>query len=290
MQVPPHVPSFDPNQPRATADQQNFTPGSSEGSLAWGAFALLLLSLLVELLTKAEPWSRLLPAVLVTFCFAVFARLLGGVTISGAAAGFLVTLILFLADGPRMFGVVLLVFVLTFLATKFGRSRKQSRSIAERASGRDAAQVLANVGCAALAAACAYLFPCRAALLAGSIAALAEAASDTVSSEIGKAAAKDARMITSGQIVPAGTDGAISMPGTLAGIVAAAFVGLEAFSTGILTLRMAVIAGVSGIFGMFFDSAIGATLERRGWLTNNGVNLISTGFSVLAAILLAKFP
>jgi uncharacterized protein (TIGR00297 family) len=262
---------------------------TSGRSLVWGTFALLLLILLLELLTTAGPRSRLLPALLVTFCFAVFARILHGVTVMGAAAGFLVTLVLFVADGPSMFGAVLLVFVLTHLATRFGRSRKQSRAIAERSSGRDAAQVLANVGCAALAAACAYLFPGRASLLAGSIAALAEAATDTVSSEIGKAAAKNARMITSGRVVPAGTDGAISMPGTLAGILAAALIGLEAFATGILTLRTAAIASTSGILGMFFDSLIGATLERRGWLTNNGVNLVSTGFSVIAAILLAQF-
>jgi uncharacterized protein (TIGR00297 family) len=211
------------------------------------------------------------------------------VTVSGAAAGFLVTLVLFVADGPSMFGAVLLVFVLTYVATRFGRSRKQSRAIAERPSGRDAAQVLANIGCAALAAACAYLFPWRTSMLAGSIAALAEAASDTVSSEVGKGTVKNARMITSGQIVPPGTDGAISMPGTLAGILAAALIGLEAFAAGILTLRTAAIASISGILGMFLDSLIGATLERRGWLTNNAVNLISTGFSVLAAILLAQF-
>jgi uncharacterized protein (TIGR00297 family) len=271
------------------ADPQKHAAKTSGRSLVWGAFALLLLTLLIELITKAQPRSRLLPALLVTFCFAVFARILHGVTVSGAAAGFLVTLVLFVADGPRMFGAVLVVFVLTYLATKFGRSRKQSRAIAERPSGRDAAQVLANVGCAALAAACAYLFPWRTSLLAAAIAALAEAASDTVSSEIGKAAAKNARMITSGQVVPAGTDGAISVPGTLAGIVAAGFIGLEAFAAGILTLRTAAIASISGMLGMFFDSLIGATLEHRGWLTNNGVNLISTGFSVLTAILLAKF-
>jgi uncharacterized protein (TIGR00297 family) len=271
------------------AEPQKPNTKTSGRLLVWGAFGLLLLILLLELLTRAGPRSRLLPALLVTFCFAVLARILHGVTVSGATAGFLVTLVLFVADGPRMFGAVLLVFVLTYLATRFGRSRKQGRAIAERASGRDAAQVLANVGCAALAAACAYLFPWRTSLLTGSIAALAEAASDTVSSETGKAAAKNARMITSGQIVPAGSDGAISMPGTLAGIVAAALIALAAFATGILSLRMAATAGVAGILGMFFDSLIGATLERRGWLTNNGVNLISTGFAVLAAILLAKF-
>lgn len=271
------------------AEPQKRAFKTSGGSVFWGAFALLLLILFLELLAKAGPRSRLLPALLVTFGFAVLARILHGVTVSGAAAGFLVTLVLFVAAGPSMFGAVLLVFVLTYVATRLGRSKKQSRAIAERPSGRDAAQVLANVGCAALAAACAYLFPWRASLLAGSIAALAEAASDTVSSEIGKAAANNARMITSGQIVPAGTDGAISMPGTLAGIVAAALIGLEAFATGILSLRLAASAGISGILGMFLDSLIGATLERRGWLTNNTVNLISTGFSVLAAILLAQF-
>jgi uncharacterized protein (TIGR00297 family) len=124
--------------------------------------------------------------------------------------------------------------------------------------------------------------------LAGSVAALAEAAADTVSSETGKAFARTARLITSGQIVAAGTDGAISVPGTLAGLMAAAAIGIETCAAGTLNLRLAVAATVSGILGMFLDSLLGATLERRRSMTNNAVNLTSTAFAVLAGILLSR--
>jgi uncharacterized membrane protein len=64
-------------------------------------------------------------------------------------------------------------------------------------------------------------------------------------------------------------------------------VGWEAVATKLLDLRLAVIAVIAGAFGMLFDSLLGATLERRGWLTNNAVNLLSTAFAVLLASLLA---
>lgn len=287
MQVPPSVPSFDPKQAESSrAESPNSVRPVSGISLGWLAFALLLFLLLLATLRNAEPRSRLVPAVLVTLGFAVLARVLRGVTVSGAAAGFLVTSILFVAAGKTMFGAVLLVFVLTYLATRFGRSRKRSLAIAERPGGRDGAQVLANVGMAALAAALAWLTPWHLLALTAAIAALAEAASDTVSSEVGKAAGKTARLITSGQIVSAGTDGAISVPGTLAGIAAATIVGVEAWATGMLNPRFVAVASLSGILGMLCDSLLGATLENRGMLTNNAVNLLSTAFSFLAAMLL----
>ena len=290
MQVPPSVPSFDPKQPEnSRVESPNTVRPVSGISLGWYAFALLLIVLLLAMLRNAEPRSRLVPAILVTFGFAVLARVLRGVTLRGAAAGFLVTLILFVAAGGAMFGAVLLVFVLTYLATRFGRSRKRSLAIAERPGGRDGAQVLANLGMAALAAALGWLTPWHLLALTAAIAVLAEAASDTVSSEVGKAAGKTARLITSGQIVSAGTDGAVSVAGTLAGIVAAAVVGVEAWAMGLLNSRFAVVACLSGILGMLCDSLLGATLENRGMLTNNGVNLLSTTFSIVAAMLLATF-
>ena len=242
------------------------------------------------IVAKPETRSRIIPAVLITSCFAVCARLLRGVSIRGAAAGFLVTTVLFIAAGPAMFGTVLLVFVLTLGATRFGRRKKLSLAIAEKSYGRDAAQVLANVGVAATAAALAQLAPWRMALVAGSIAALAEAVCDTVSSETGKALSGTARMITTWRRVPAGSDGAVSLAGTLLGVLAAALVTLEAVGTRLLNPRAATIAGIAGILGMIVDSLLGATLERRGLLTNNTVNLAATAFSAtLAAAAIWQF-
>ena len=224
---------------------------------------------------------------LITVSFATFAYILRGVNLTGAAAGLIATFALTVAGGARIFGAVLLVFVLTYLATRFRRQRKSELHIAERGKGRDGAQVLANIGCAAMAATLSQLTPWRVPLLVASIAALAEAAADTVSSEMGKALAGNARLVTSWKLVPAGTDGAISASGTILGIAAAVIVCWEASATDILNTRQAVIAAVAAVVGMFIDSLLGESVEGRGWLSNNGVNLISTASSaVMAAIFL----
>ena len=252
--------------------------------IGWIAFALVLTALLVAAARELD-FRRLSAATFVTLCFAVLAWMIRGVTLDGAAAGFLVTATLFVAGGPAMFEAVLLVFVLTYAATKLGRKRKQSLAIAERPTGRDAAQILANVGFAALIASLAQLTRWHEPLLAGSIAALAEAACDTVSSESGKALSQSARLITSWQRVPAGTDGGIRLPGTVLGAIAAAVVGLQASLSGIVSGQFAFVAVIVAIVGMFVDSILGATLERRGWVTNNVVNLVSTGFAALVVAL-----
>src|SRR5579864_973556 len=152
--------------------------------IGWFGFGLLLAGFLLTLV--ARPELRIRIVLLVTSCFAAAAWLLRGVTLGGAVAGFLATTLMFLAAGPPLFGAVLLVFVLTYGATRFGRNRKRAMHIAERPSGRDAAQVLANIGVAALCAALAQMTALHLPLLAGSVAALAEAGCDTVSSEAGK--------------------------------------------------------------------------------------------------------
>jgi uncharacterized membrane protein len=36
------------------------------------------------------------------------------------------------------------------------------------------------------------------------------------------------------------------------------------------------ISCAGGVFGLLFDSLLGATLEEHGWLNNDGVNFLST--------------
>jgi uncharacterized protein (TIGR00297 family) len=83
-------------------------------------------------------------------------------------------------------------------------------------------------------------------------------------------------MITTGRRVDPGTDGAISAAGTLTGLAAAGMVA----GVGTLALRgdweLFWISFAGGAFGLFFDSLLGATLERRGWLNNDAVNFLST--------------
>ena len=197
---------------------------------------------------------------------------------------------------------LLAVFLLTYAATKIGRAKKERLGTAESKRGRNAAQVAANLGVAALAS-----FPVQAiasdpillnslgAVIAfAAIASLAEAAADTVSSEIGQVLGGQPRLITTLRRVEPGTDGGITLAGTLAGTGAALLVAIIGFWAmhgwrGLPGYWVSIgLCASGGIFGLLFDSLLGATLERKRLLNNDAVNFLSTVSAVLfpmAAIL-----
>ena len=218
---------------------------------------------------------RALVAGVVTLAFAASARMMKGVSRSGALAGAVVAYALYLGLGAGAFITLIAVFLLTLLATRAGYSRKQRMGTAERGDGRTGSQVLANLGVAGAASLAYLIIPDRVLALA-CVAALAEAAADTVSSETGQAATSTARLITTWQQVPAGTDGGISLPGSVAGVVSALAVAVVAGGVKLVPWPSILIATAAAIFGMFFDSALGAWLERRSLLNNDSVNLLST--------------
>lgn len=171
------------------------------------------------------------------------------------------------------------LFVLTFAATRFGRRQKESLGVAEHRTGRRASQVIANLGAAGLLAANGPVGLNLSTLsLAACVAALAEATADTVSSEIGQALAASrfgtTVLITSGRSVPPGTDGGVSLAGTLSGILAAALIVMASPFAYTYGPALRIFAGA--VAGLLFDSVLGATLERKGWLNNDLVNFSST--------------
>lgn len=233
----------------------------------------------IRLAAPAAVWAKLWIPALISIIFAAFGRAVRGVTTTGAIAGAAVCFALMFAAGPRGFAALLTVFILTWAATRFGSARKQSLGTAEPRTGRNAAQVLANLGVAAI---CALLYAWVRddfRLLIALSAALAEAAADTVSSEIGQAFGGVPRLITNWNSVPAGTDGAITAAGTAAGIAAAIAVSL----VGIAGWHSALVCAAAAVLGMTADSVLGATVERRNIFGNNAVNFTSTAIAALLA-------
>jgi uncharacterized protein (TIGR00297 family) len=243
----------------------------------------------------AEYWVTLLvnPArktatfAALTLLFAAIGKFMRGVTTGGAVAGAVVCFALLWAAGFGAFAALFTVFLLTWIATRIGYNRKQRFGTAEAPTGRDALQVLANLG---TAGGCAVLYAALwtdRRLLVAMAAALAEAAADTVSSEIGQALGGTPRLITTWQKVAHGTDGAITLAGTVAGAVAAIAVALVFAVVSISGWQSFIVCAGAGIAGMIFDSFLGATVERRGVLGNNAVNFASTIMAAGLALLLA---
>ena len=238
---------------------------------------------------------RLLTALIVTLLFAAVGWAVGGVTLSGAAAGLVVAFALYYGIGSGAFGVLVTVFAITWIATHVGYALKQRLGVAESRRGRrNAGQVLANLGIAGICAAVAHIGRADWTTV-GAMAALAEAAADTASSECGKAWSNTAYRITDFHLVAPGTDGAVSAVGTLAGVAAAgirtALAGIAAVAAAALQVvswRAAIVIALAGIIGAAADSFLGATAERRGWMNNNAVNFVGTLFAALIAILASR--
>jgi uncharacterized protein (TIGR00297 family) len=290
----------------------------SPQSLNWQSKLILLLVIpatAVSVLLQARFYISAVPAItawtlgLSTLLgLAAFASRAGTPAASGTGILLTATMMFGAASVPfqpwRSAIVPILAFmILTSLATRFGRERKQRLGTAESMRGRGAAQVAANLGIAALA-----MIPSKTSLLifyamgalyqstpamtlAPALAALAEAAADTISSEIGQVLGGQPFMLTTFRRAAPGTDGAISLAGTLAGILAAAAVAATGAWALHGNIQMFLLATAGAIFGLFFDSFLGATAERRNWLNNDAVNFLSTASAaVFTLILLAATP
>jgi uncharacterized protein (TIGR00297 family) len=240
----------------------------------------------------AHGWAsspeRLTIAAGVTIGFAVLARALRGVNRSGALAGGLACFLLFAGAGPAAFATLTALFLMTWVSTRLGYRRKLALGLAERREGRSAWQVMANLAVAALGSVIFSVAGNRLWLVAA-VGALAEAATDTVASEIGQYRGSDARLITTWERVPAGTDGGITISGSIAGMAAGVVIAAVATVGGMLPRTQLWIPVVAGFAGMMIDSFLGATLQPRGWLSNQAVNLFSTLAAATLAYALAIF-
>jgi uncharacterized protein (TIGR00297 family) len=269
--------------PRVAAEPRN------TNKLRWQSWLVLAaVTLWCALATLQSRWSGATQIGLaISLGLALLVWLARAATPLAALTGGVITAVLSLAPlspsgadgGPFRSALppLLALFLLTFSATKFGRSKKEQLGVAEDKRGRNAAQVAANLGVAGLGAAAALSLPLPGPLYAVVVtAALAEATADTLASELGEVLGGPPLLLTTLRRVAPGTDGAVSLAGTLAGASGAFIVVLVAVFAFRLGPGNAVCAGLGAIAGLFVDSLLGATAERRGWLNNDGVNFLST--------------
>ena len=198
--------------------------------------------------------------------------------------------------GWRGYGVVLFYFLVGSAVTRIGMAQKEAEGIAEKRGGARGPE---NVwGSAFTATICAigvaaikfgWLDPSWASLLIlGYVASFATKLSDTTASEVGKAYGKSTFLITTLKPVPRGTEGAISLEGTLAGIVGGILISLVAYGLDMITFQGIIICTIAAFVATNVESVIGATLQSDiEWLSNELVNVINTIVGAVVAISIA---
>ncbi|XP_026392012.1 protein VTE6, chloroplastic-like isoform X2 [Papaver somniferum] len=208
--------------------------------------------------------------------------LVTGLSTSGIAAAFLLGTLTWRAFGSSGFLLVATYFVIGTAATKVKMAQKEAQGVAEKRKGRRGPSSV--IGSSAAGCVCAFLsiYGVGGAALSGLwqlgfVASFCTKLSDTVSSEVGKAYGKTTYLVTSFKVVPRGTEGAVSVEGTVAGLLASMLLALAGF-------YMGEIANLG-------ESLIGAVLQDKEgfrWLNNDVVNVINISLGSIFAVLMQQ--
>lgn len=188
---------------------------------------------------------------------AVAACLVGGTVFGFGGLGFAVLLVLFFASSS----------LLSFFKASSSGKRKAAKTF-DKGGTRDAWQVAANGGVAALAAFLLYFSPSPFSdfFLGAFLGALGAATADTWATEVGVLSPQQPRLVSTFARVQAGTSGGVTWLGTAAAVAGALFIGSGAMLlSGVWPqhsrFMLLVAAVVGGTAGSFADSLLGATLQ-----------------------------
>jgi uncharacterized protein (TIGR00297 family) len=195
--------------------------------------------------------------------------------------------------GAALLGVLIIVFseifwfilLLTFFIlggafTKYKYRYKKSIGLAQSDGGvRSYENVFSNSTAALVLAICYGIYPQYAELIIFAyLGTVATATGDTLASEIGTTAHSQPIMITTLKHVQAGVDGAVTVLGEFAAIMGSMVIGILAVIFGMVdnAFMVILVTTAGGFFGTNVDSLLGATLQKRGLLSNSGVNFVAT--------------
>ncbi|HEX6292880.1 MAG TPA: DUF92 domain-containing protein [Herpetosiphonaceae bacterium] len=187
---------------------------------------------------------------------------LGAIVVGTAAAGL----------GGWLWGALVVVFFVTSSALSHWRRAAKERVAADKfakTERRDWAQTMANGGVVALLA-LAYALDPQPLWFAAALGVLATVTADTWATEVGTLSRAAPRLITTGQIVSAGTSGGITSLGLSATLAGALTIGVAAYAIAWLLgepqRTWTILAALGGgVAGALVDSFLGATVQAMRW-------------------------
>tara|TARA_B100000886_G_scaffold268451_1_gene192538 strand:+ start:2117 stop:2965 length:849 start_codon:yes stop_codon:yes gene_type:complete len=185
----------------------------------------------------------------------------------------------------------LIYFIMGSLVTKIKMKEKEELGIAEKRSGARGPE---NVwGSAATATICVLISLSELynefddVIKLAFITSFATKLSDTFASEIGKAYGKNCYLITNFKKVERGTEGAISVEGTLAGIIGSLIIALYGSYSNQISYEDIYIVMLSAFIATNCESVLGVVLQdKQKWITNEFVNFLNTTIGALVSILI----
>jgi uncharacterized protein (TIGR00297 family) len=184
--------------------------------------------------------------------------------------------------------VVVFYFLVGSGVTKIGMAEKEAAGIAEKRSGaRGPENVWASALVGTFCGLGTLMLPdsIHPLLALGYVASFSTKLSDTTATEIGKAFGQRTFLITTLKPVPRGTEGAVSLEGTLAGIVGSVAIATVGWLVTLITPLDIGICVLAAFVATTAESLIGATLEQRWtWLTHDLVNVLNTLIGAIVAI------
>lgn len=235
--------------------------------------------------------KRMAVAVVANAALAGASYAVGAVNLAGVVGGFVVGVVILYCGGWGAFALLAAFFILGSASTRLGYRKKAGLGVAQEDKGRRGAKhAFANCGAPAVAAIVYWGGTSEVALwgqaswaLAAFAGAFATALFDTVSSEIGQLYGKHPFLITTLKAVPVGTDGAVSVEGTIAGLGGGALVAALGVSLGLYGWMGAAFVTLGAFTGTTFESIIGALSGAKKRINNELLNFINTLVGAAAA-------
>lgn len=212
-------------------------------------------------------------------------------TLRGSLSAFAVSAVIGVMGNLSWLLLILSFVAAAFLTTRFKILEKIRLGLQEGRKGeRGSLNVVANSLPAVVVAVLSTVFSRYApqsfyALLF--TVAIGAATADTLASEVGVVDRRP-RLITNMRPVPPGTDGGVSVTGTVASFMGALFISLAGFTFMVLLgqhlpLWSIPLTALAGLLGSVTDSILGATLERRGLIGKQTNNITSIAIACLVA-------